>query len=86
MQLSQTTFLANADLRKAHGDFTSLSLQVFTAVALGPLLGRGSYGRVHRGVWQEQQVAVKVDIRRLFSVCSRLLACQSLELSSLNSN
>ena len=35
-------------------------VQVFASVHLGPLLGRGSYGRVHRGVWQSQQIAVKV--------------------------
>ena len=29
-------------------------------VQLGPLLGRGSYGRVYLGMWENKEVAVKV--------------------------
>lgn len=32
----------------------------FDDVKLGPLLGKGAYGRVYRGVWNGAQVAVKV--------------------------
>ncbi|GLC39870.1 hypothetical protein PLESTF_000919300 [Pleodorina starrii] len=32
----------------------------FDDVKLGPLLGKGSYGRVYRGMWNGAQVAVKV--------------------------
>ncbi|GFR53121.1 hypothetical protein Agub_g15837 [Astrephomene gubernaculifera] len=32
----------------------------FEDVKLGPLLGKGAYGRVYRGVWNGAQVAVKV--------------------------
>ena len=38
-----------------------LALQLFSKVMLGPLLGRGSFGAVHRGVWNKRQVAVKVS-------------------------
>lgn len=29
-------------------------------VQLGPMLGKGSYGRVYHGYWQGTEVAVKV--------------------------
>lgn len=29
-------------------------------VQLGPLLGKGSYGRVYLGMWENMEVAVKV--------------------------
>ena len=32
----------------------------FCELRLGPLLGRGSYGRVYRGVYRGQPIAVKV--------------------------
>lgn len=35
----------------------------FDGLELGPLLGKGGYGRVFRGIWYGQRVAVKV--RRL---------------------
>ena len=35
----------------------------FEGLELGPLVGRGSFGRVYRGRWQDKTVAVKV--RRL---------------------
>ena len=37
----------------------------FDGVALGPLLGKGSFGRVYRALWDGKPVAVKV--RRLIS-------------------
>ncbi len=48
-------------------------LQLFSSVSLGPLLGRGSYGRVHRGVWQGQQIAVKVPHLHFPKECLRTL-------------
>lgn len=36
-------------------------MQIFDEVTLGPLLGRGSFGRVHRGFWKGHLVAVKVS-------------------------
>ena len=45
--------------------------QVFNDVLLGPLLGRGSFGRVHRGSWYNKPVAVKVcPIPRPFTIYS----------------
>ena len=32
----------------------------FDDLELGPLLGKGSFGRVYRGHWEERPVAVKV--------------------------
>ena len=32
----------------------------FDGLELGPLLGKGGYGRVFRGIWYGQRVAVKV--------------------------
>ncbi|GIL48868.1 hypothetical protein Vafri_5296 [Volvox africanus] len=42
--------------------FTIINTKIdpFDDVKLGPLLGKGSYGRVYRGVWNGAQVAVKV--------------------------
>lgn len=39
----------------------------FEGLELGPLVGRGSFGRVYRGRWQDKIVAVKV--RRLPQSC-----------------
>ncbi|KAG2489421.1 hypothetical protein HYH03_012059 [Edaphochlamys debaryana] len=39
---------------------TTSKLDPFDDVKLGPLLGKGAYGRVYRGVWNGAQVAVKV--------------------------
>ena len=36
----------------------------FEGLELGPLVGRGSFGRVYRGRWQDKTVAVKVRARR----------------------
>ena len=33
----------------------------FDDLELGPLLGRGSFGRVYRGVWEGNNVAVKAS-------------------------
>lgn len=55
MELSHTS--------KAGGDtFTIINTKVdpFDDVKLGPLLGKGGYGRVYRGIWNGAQVAVKV--------------------------
>lgn len=43
-------------------DVPQVSQGVIDGVQLGPLLGKGSFGRVYQGIWQGQQVAVKVRL------------------------
>lgn len=40
--------------------FSKVMPSAFTDVKLGPLIGRGAYGRVYRGTWHGNTVAVKV--------------------------
>ncbi|PNW70925.1 hypothetical protein CHLRE_17g739250v5 [Chlamydomonas reinhardtii] len=52
----------SASLSQRGSAFTIINTKIdpFDDVKLGPLLGKGSYGRVYRGVWNGAQVAVKV--------------------------
>ena len=47
--------------RTQHGAAATLmpDLVPFDDLELGPLLGRGSFGRVYRGLWEGKPVAVK---------------------------
>lgn len=59
---------------------TAGAQEVFEGVQLGPLLGCGSYGRVHRGMWRGQHVAVKVRRATLLhSVHVDACKCPSLD-------
>jgi hypothetical protein len=42
------------------GTFKRPAPTIFTDVRLGPMVGRGAYGRVYRGTWNGNTVAVKV--------------------------
>jgi predicted Ser/Thr protein kinase len=42
-----------------HGSQVSQGVPI-DGVQLGPMLGKGSYGRVYHGYWQGTEVAVKV--------------------------
>ncbi|KAG2454256.1 hypothetical protein HYH02_001289 [Chlamydomonas schloesseri] len=51
---------ASASQRGSAFTIINTKIDPFDDVKLGPLLGKGSYGRVYRGVWNGAQVAVKV--------------------------
>ncbi|KXZ50686.1 hypothetical protein GPECTOR_15g370 [Gonium pectorale] len=57
---STSPILTAASQRGPAFTITDTKIDPFDDVKLGPLLGKGSYGRVYRGVWNGAQVAVKV--------------------------
>ena len=61
----------------------SRDAQVFSEVILGPLLGRGSFGRVHRGSWYAKPVAVKVSNLAPKSRCHLFLQYNEHPCSSM---
>ena len=62
-QWCTTSCGAQAGLHAASGVLQPDALP-FEGLELGPLVGRGSFGRVYRGRWQDKTVAVKVRARR----------------------
>lgn len=54
-------------------------LTPFQDVRLGPLVGKGSFGKVYRGIWHDMIVAIKVSnparATRPMSILHRLCMC-----------
>lgn len=63
------------------GPSNTKHLTPFQDVRLGPLVGKGSFGKVYRGIWDNTIVAIKVPLHLLESALHHCVSVASLGVS-----